>query len=139
MLLALYVVFMLAVLLQPEPQFASDGVDRLLRLFWQGGVPKEMATPVRVEALVNAALFVPPAALAVLAFHRPRWSEVVVAGFASSLAVELIQGLFLAARSAQAIDVVTNTAGTLAGALVGLAIKVAVESAVRHRRRTTHS
>jgi glycopeptide antibiotics resistance protein len=48
-------------------------------------------------------------------------------GFAGSLAVELVQALFLDARSAQAIDVVANTSGAMAGALLG--------DLVRRRRR----
>lgn len=121
-LFAVYAVLMCAVLLQPQPTVAAGGVGWLDDLLQHLGAPATLTATGRVEALVNTVLFIPPSALALLVFPRLRWSDVVVAGFVGSLAVELIQGLILSDRSAQAIDVVANTSGALIGALVGLAV-----------------
>ncbi|TNM44171.1 hypothetical protein FHP29_05545 [Nocardioides albidus] len=83
------------------------------------GVSPTLATPTRVEALVNAAMFVPPVALAVVALPRLRWLEVVGLGFITSLGVEVVQAILLDARTAQAVDLASNTTGALIGAAAG--------------------
>ena len=111
------------VVFEPTPAIATGTVhdlsDRLLDL----GLPRLIADSAHVEAILNAGMFLPAAALALLSWPRLRWADVVVFGFAASLAVELIQYFFLSARSAQTLDIVANTFGALVGALLGEALR----------------
>ena len=122
-LLLAYVVLAAVVLLQPTPTVASGGVARIGDVLDALGAPSFVLAPGRVEALVNAALFAPPVALALVAVPGLRWTTAVTASFVASLGVEIVQGLFLPERSSQAIDVVANTSGAVVGALLGLAFQ----------------
>lgn len=119
--LAVFILGAAFVLLQPQPAIASSGVTGIYDLVLNLGFSPTLATPARVEAVVNAALFAPPAALAVIAFPRLRWTDVATAGFIGSLIVELLQGMLLPDRSAQAIDVVANTLGAVIGSVTAYA------------------
>jgi len=125
---ALWVAAAAVVLLEPSPAIATGTVHRTADLMAHAGLPAAICDPAHVEALLNAGMFLPPAALALLGWRTLRWADVAVFGFVGSFAVELTQALFFDARSAQAIDVVANTSGALAGALLG-------EFARRRRRR----
>lgn len=120
-------------LLQPDAAVASWVVAHVGGVLESAHAPDALLASGRVEALVNVALFVPPAFLATFALPGARWTDVVVAGFLGSVAVELAQGLLLPARTAEAIDVVTNTAGAVLGAGLASAIRV------RRTRATDHS
>ena len=111
------------IVFQPHPTVANDGIDRLVVLLTDLDVPARFTSRDRVGSLLNTVLFIPPAACAMVAFPRVRWTEVAVAGFVTSLAIEVTQGLVMEHRLAQAIDVVTNTAGALVGALLVAAVR----------------
>lgn len=132
--LVAYALLTAVVLLQPTPTVASGGVARIGDVLSGLGAPAFVVAPTRVEALVNAGLFMPLVALALLSLPRLSWTAAVTASFAASLGVELVQGLFLPQRSSQPIDVVANTSGALAGALLVLAFRRSSA-----RRATTHS
>lgn len=106
--------------MQPEPAVASSVVVHAQELSVRLGAPSPVTAPGRIEALLNAAMFAPLAFLTLNSFPRLQWAEMVVVGFAGSLAVEVVQGLMLDARTSQAVDVVANTAGALVGAVVAV-------------------
>jgi hypothetical protein len=116
--LAMYMVFLAAVLTEYNPTVATDVVSRLEVWLEGKGAPAVMTAPGRVEFLLNAAMFTPIPFLAALTFPRHPWANWVVYGFVASGAVELVQGVYLPPRSAQFVDVVANTLGALLGALV---------------------
>src|SRR6478609_7366098 len=117
-LLAMYLVFLAAVLTEYNPTVATDVVARFGSWLAIHGAPTAMTAPSRVEFLLNAAMFVPVAFLAALTFPRHPWANWVVYAFVLSGAIELFQGLYLPPRSAQFVDVVSNTLGALIGALL---------------------
>ena len=116
--LVLYVLFLAAILTEYNPTVAADVVSGFARWLAAHGVPSTMTTPTRVEFLLNAAMFVPMTLLAALTFPRHHWANWVVYAFVASGAVELFQGVYLPPRSAQFVDVVSNTLGGLVGAVV---------------------
>ena len=91
-------------------------VPAIAQLLGVVGVPFDPAYLV-LEFLANIALFVPLGALLALASTRlPGWA-IIVAGFASSVTIELVQ-LALPSRFSTVSDVVANTLGTGCGLLV---------------------
>jgi glycopeptide antibiotics resistance protein len=80
-------------------------------------------------------MFAPLTVLTTLIWPRRSWTYWVAWAFVLSCAVELSQGLFLPARSAQFVDVVANTLGALAGAWA-MSLAGGAWRAVRVRDRT---
>jgi len=119
-LLAMYVMFLAAVLSEYNPTVASDVVSRFGVWLERNGAPSVVTGPGRVEFLLNAAMFAPVILLAATTFPRHPWANWVVYGFVASGAVELLQGLYLPPRSAQFVDVVANTLGAFVGAVMSL-------------------
>ena len=120
--LAAYVAVLLFLLLQPRPEVAVGSVVRVAELLAQLPVVGPRVTGGRVEFLLNIAAFAPIPFLGRWAFSRVTWSEWVAWGFIGSVAVELIQGIFLDGRSAQFADIVANTAGSFAGAVAAVCV-----------------
>ena len=87
------------------------------------GLPGTLASPQRVEWILNVAAFVPLALLGSLLWTRPTWRDWTAAGFVASLLVEAFQAVALGARQATHADVVANTLGMLLGALLGLLVR----------------
>lgn len=112
-----------AVLLSPEPTVAADVVRLVGEWLRQLGPVGANLEPKRVEAALNAAMFVPLSALAVLALPKLRWQTVSLLAFGVSLAAEVFQRLALDARSAQLVDVVANTVGAILGAALAVAVQ----------------
>lgn len=79
-----------------------------------------------VEAAANVALFVPLGVLAALVFQNKRWWQIGGLGLLISGFMELGQLLFLHSRFPSALDLATNTAGSLLGFLL----------VARHRSRS---
>lgn len=119
-LLAMYVMFLAAVLSEYNPTVASDVVSGFGAWLERNGAPTVLTGPGRVEFLLNAAMFAPVILLAAATFPRHPWANWVVYGFVASGAVELLQGLYLPPRSAQFVDVVANTLGAFVGAVLSL-------------------
>ncbi|GGF43729.1 hypothetical protein GCM10011519_16990 [Marmoricola endophyticus] len=119
LLLVAYLGLLAVATLSPQPSMASDVVARVADVLTAVGVPADLVVPGRVEAVLNTAMVVPATLLASVVWPRPGWRDWTAAGFVVSLGVEVVQAIWLPARSAQAVDVVTNTAGAFLGALVG--------------------
>ena len=117
--MAVYVVLLAMVLLQPVPTVASGTVGHVEGWLTTLGAPAAVTVPGRVEMMLNAAMFAPVTLLASLTWPRVHWANWVVYGFVGSALVEVVQGVLLSARSAEFVDVVANTLGALAGAVVG--------------------
>lgn len=98
-----------------RPQFSTHygWLDALISWFDQHGVPVTYAL---VEALANVAMFVPYGVLAGLLLRR--WWVALLAGAATSAAIELSQLLFLPSRVPSLQDVAMNTLGTAVGLLL---------------------
>jgi glycopeptide antibiotics resistance protein len=105
--------------LSPVSRLQSRLVEVVVDLAVRAGAPADLVTYARVEVVANVVMVVPLAALAAVAFRRPRWQDWAAYGFVGSLAVELVQGFLLPGRSPSATDVVANTAGMLVGAVLG--------------------
>jgi glycopeptide antibiotics resistance protein len=75
-----------------------------------------------LEASANVALFIPLGSVAAMAYpKRPSW-QIGIFGLVVSGSIELGQLLFLHNRFASALDLVTNTGGSVIGALLVAAV-----------------
>lgn len=84
-----------------------------LRYAWP--IAPEWVGPEHYGVLLNVVLFVPLGALFMVLTGRPWWQAVVLAA-AGSVAIEAVQGLWLA-REATWLDVAANTVGAAVGAV----------------------
>lgn len=115
--LVAYVGFLAFVLGQTDASLAISVVGRFAHVLDIAGAPEAMATGSRAEFMLNAGMFAPMPLLAALMFPRHPWANWVVYAFVGSVAIELVQALWLPLRSAQYVDIVANTSGSVAGAL----------------------
>ena len=121
--LAVWVGLLAVVLLAPSsagPDWAIVHLSNALRGL---GLPGALASPERVEWMLNVAAFVPLGLLGSLLWTRPTWRDWTAVGFVTSLLVEVFQAVALDARQATHADVVANTLGMLIGALLGAAAR----------------
>lgn len=114
--LGVYVLALAVVLFQPSAGAAIGTVGGLTDVLRELGLPSSLANAYRVEFVLNALMFAPVPFLGMWVFPRLSWTDWVAYTFLASAAVELTQGLFLEARSAQFVDVVANTLGGVIGA-----------------------
>ncbi len=116
-MLLLYAAGLLLVLFSPTAEVQTalvvHGAD-VLQLFF----PDAWVTPSRVEVLMNVAIIAPVAFLGSIIWPRWSWQDWTAYGLLGSMAVELVQGVFLPDRSASFSDIVANAAGALVGALL---------------------
>lgn len=117
--LVAYAVFLGWVVLNPSPAVASSVVHQVAERLVALGLGQTASTAARVEFVLNAAMFAPLTLLASWVWPTRAWTDWLSAAFLASLAVEVVQGLLLASRSAQFVDVVANTAGGALGAWLG--------------------
>lgn len=68
-----------------------------------------------IEASANVVMFIPLGALAAMALRSTPWWQLAAIGLTASLCMEVGQLLFIPARFASVIDVVTNTSGAVMG------------------------
>ncbi len=125
-LLAVFVAYLVAlavVLLGPSTQPGETGVSGMLRALWTAGVPVDLATPERVEVLLNVVLLVPLPLIGGGIWPSLTWRDWTAYGFALALGAELWQGLAFEARSATYSDVVANTTGVFLGAAAAAGIR----------------
>lgn len=135
-LLAAYVALVAFIVFQPVPDLASGTVWDVTTLLHDLGLDPVRVTGARVEFVLNALMFAPIPFLGSLGFPRVRWADWVVACFVGSFAIEVLQGSFLEARSAQYVDIVSNTLGGLVGAVASLLVgRVVGRSIGRGSRR----
>lgn len=122
-LTVMYVLVLALIAFWPTPVDAGahDSLTSLLGWLHAHGAPGWLRYT-RVEFLANVALFLPVGLLVVILTGAKRWWLGVLAGLATSCAIELGQSVLLPARFATLDDVVANTAGAAVGALVALVI-----------------
>ena len=118
-LLAAWVGVLLVMLLGPSAEGPSWLVETIARVVDSLGAPAAATAPGRVEFVLNAAAFAPVSLLGTLLWPRWTWRDWTAGGFVASFLVEAVQAVFLAARSATYVDVVSNTLGALVGAVLG--------------------
>ena len=66
--------------------------------------------------IANVALFVPLGVFLPILSARIRWWQVILAGFAATCVIEVVQPVF--GRTGDVDDVITNTVGTVVGCLI---------------------
>lgn len=124
--LAGYGVLLAAVAFWPTP--VDAGARPLLRAI-HSLVP--MLTYPRIEFAANVALFVPVGLLLTLVLHRRRWLVLPLA-LLTTVTIESVQAVALAARTPSVLDIIANTAG----ACVGMAVVGLAEAVSRGARRS---
>lgn len=120
--LAAYGVLMAFMLLAPSAAAPSWLVTTTSAVALDAGVPARLATPERVEFLLNVAAFVPVPLLGSLLWPSLDWRDWTALGFTASVLVEVAQAVAMAERSATHADVVANTLGALVGAVLTLGL-----------------
>lgn len=120
----MYVLALAAVLFQPSAGTAIGTVGGVTDLLRALGAPEALVTGYRVEFVLNALMFAPVPFLGAWVFPRLTWTDWVAYTFIASAAVELTQGVFLAARSAQYVDIVANTLGGVLGGVAAVAWRI---------------
>ncbi len=75
------------------------------------------------EFAANVVLFTPLGALVILWLGPRHMSTALALGFAVSIAIEVIQGTWLAGRVSDPRDIVSNSTGAVLGALAVTAIR----------------
>ena len=111
-----YSLFLFWVLLWPSGAPATSTVGFIADVLIWLGIPEGLAAGARVEFVVNAVMVAPIPFLVAALWPGWSWERWTAYGFVASGLVELVQGVFLPARSAQMPDVVANTLGVMIGA-----------------------
>ncbi|MFT4307662.1 MAG: VanZ family protein [Microbacterium sp.] len=107
-----YALVLAAIAVWPTP---VDGDAGPLLAFLRRVVPA--LTYARVEFGANILLFVPFGILLALILRRSRYLVLPIA-FVTTVAIESVQGIVLALRTASVLDVVANTVGACVGLLL---------------------
>ena len=95
---------------------------------WRVGFAADVATPERVEVLLNIALLVPFPLLGGVLWPALTWRDWTAYGFALALGAEVWQGLAFDTRSATYSDVVANTTGVFLGAVAATGLRWVVRA-----------
>ncbi len=103
---------------QARGDAAIEQADRHVNL--PGSVPRRIRVA-EADVIGNVLLFVPLGFLDAVSFRERRRVAVLLGGVALTAAIESVQGVFLAARTASIADVATNSAGHVFG-LVGASV-----------------
>lgn len=119
--------------LDPSAGVASHGADTVARLLSRLDAPAVLLAPGRPEVLCNVAMFVPVPLAGRWVLPRLDWRDWTAYCFVLSVAIEVLQGLFLAHRGASTSDVVANTAGAAVGGVLAGAAVAILRSARRAR------
>ena len=122
--------------LNPSPATPTGAVYRISAFLTEHGAPSWVASATGWEYLLNVALFLPLGLLSSLVWERVSVEAWVVAGFAVSAILELVQLLVLGERSATLSDLSANTVGTFAGALLAALVVGAARRRARDEKRT---
>ena len=136
-----YVVGLAVVLLAPSAELQTAVVFRTSDVL-SVVLPDALVIPPRVEMMLNALMVVPLAFMVALVWMRSRWQDLTAYCFIGAWAVELLQAVVLAGRSATLTDVAANTSGAFAGAVLGVLVRRTLrdpseESADEQRRATS--
>lgn len=115
LLRAAYAVYLVAVawlVWNPDPGAPGAAVLQVTTLLRDWGLP---ASTTWVERGLNVLMFVPLSLLGAWVLGWWRVVDWVLAGFALSLVIEVVQHVAIPTRSGTTSDVVANTAGALVG------------------------
>jgi hypothetical protein len=115
--LVAYTLAVVAVLLGPHPDAGDTAIRWTGELMTSLGAPDELEDPLRIEFLLNVAIFAPWAALAALVWPRPTWRDWTAYGFVATSFVETVQALVYPERTAAFSDIAANTLGALLGSV----------------------
>ncbi|MEV8000942.1 VanZ family protein [Pseudarthrobacter oxydans] len=105
----------------PVDQPVQGQLAALLKFLHSHGIPAWLNYRF-VEASANVALFVPVGVVSSFAFPSWPWWRIGAFGLLISGCMELGQLLFLHNRFPSALDLVTNTSGSVIGALLAAAV-----------------
>ena len=109
----------------PIDQGFSASIDKVLDVMHRNGVPEWFGYN-KLEFSANVLMFVPLGFLAALLLPARVWWLALLICPGLSIAIELTQATFLAARFATATDVVANTIGAVVGILVAVILRAIV-------------
>lgn len=121
--LVAYAVILATIAFWPTP--VDQGAGALLRAITRI-IP--VLTYERIEFLANIVMFVPLGLLLTLIITSNRWLVLPIA-FLTTVAVESVQAVALAARTPSILDIIANTAG----ACLGMLLAVFIETLARSR------
>jgi glycopeptide antibiotics resistance protein len=116
--LVVYTLALVAVLLGPSPEAGDTAIRWTRELLTSIGAPDKLKDPLRIEFLLNVAIFAPWAALAALVWPQPSWRDWTAYGFVATSVVETVQALVYPDRTAAFSDIAANTLGALIGSVV---------------------
>lgn len=112
---AVYLVAVAWLVWNPDPGAPGSAVLQVTSLLQDWRLP---ATTTWVERGLNVVMFVPLSLLGAWVLGWWRVLDWVLAGFALSLLIEVVQHVAIPTRSGTTSDVVTNTTGALVGIVV---------------------
>ena len=115
--LVAYTLALVVVLLGPHPDAGDTAIRWTRDLMNSVGAPDQLKDPLRIEFLLNVAIFAPWAALAALVWPRPTWRDWTAYGFVATSFVETVQALVYPERTAAFSDIAANTLGALLGSV----------------------
>lgn len=118
--LGAYVLALAVVLLQPSAGAAITTVGGVADWIRGFGFSREAVSNDRVEFVLNTVMVAPVAFLGSWLLPRLGVRDWWFYAFVASSLVEAVQGLFLADRHAQVVDIVGNSLGAALGALAAL-------------------
>ena len=121
--LAVYICAVGVLVFQPTPELAVGSTSRVTNWLLFQGAPARLVNEFRVEFLLNTIMLVPLPILGSLVWPRVRFSDWVVVAFVLSLTIEGVQAVLLDNRSAQFVDIVSNTLGGFLGGIIGAMAK----------------
>ena len=98
--LGIWTAVLAVTLLAPSAAGPSWLVETVAAALTRVGTPEAVASPERVEFLLNVAAFVPLSLLGSIVWPRLTWRDWTAAGFVASFLVEVVQAVTLDARSA---------------------------------------
>ena len=126
-LLAAYVIVILLATMWPTPLDAGYGaaIEKVLAVVHRNGVPEWFGYN-KLEFSANVAMFLPLGFLAALLLPARVWWLALILCPALSVAIELTQAVFLAARFATITDVISNSIGAVIGILIAVLLRAAV-------------
>ena len=126
-LLVSYVIIILFATMWPTPldQGYGAAIEKVLDVVHRNGVPEWFGYN-KLEFSANVAMFIPLGFLAALLLPARIWWLALLICPALSIAIELTQATFLAARFATVTDVVSNSIGAVIGILIAVVLRSVV-------------
>ena len=126
-LLVSYVIIILFATMWPTPldQGYGAAIEKVLDVVHRNGVPQWFGYN-KLEFSANVAMFIPLGFLAALLLPARIWWLALLICPALSIAIELTQATFLAARFATVTDVVANSIGAVIGILIAVVLRSVV-------------